>query len=187
MAFTLTFDSERFIKAYTDYVSEIAFELALETAEEIRTRSSSSKAPEEVNAMAVEIINNEIIATVKSGINVILKSYGTGSKMDKTNPFLEKYEESQYWNTLRDKTTKAVYGRKYGEYTNIFDEKKFSSGSFQGQNLEETSDYKPIIPDNSIKNSEKIIFTSRINMRLDEKTKTWIEKNAPRFFSTKKL
>lgn len=46
--------------------------------------------------------------------SAFLDNYGTGSKMDKNNPFLDEYKRSNYFNTLRPDSM-AVVARRKGE------------------------------------------------------------------------
>ena len=92
-----------------------------------------------------------IKAQIVYGALAIMRSYGTGSAMDKSNPALDKYMASDYWNPAR--IGYEIVGRPYGEYTNILNEKKFSMGWDLDVNLEKN--FKPIQPTDSIKKMEQ--------------------------------
>lgn len=77
---------------------------------------------------------NRIIAYLKANTYVLADSYGTGSLMLTSNPGFQEYRNSQRWNPVRKGT--AITGRPEGEYINTFGEKKHSSGTLEGQNIE---------------------------------------------------
>ena len=52
-----------------------------------------------------------IKAQIVYGALAIMRSYGTGSAMDTTNPYLQDYMSSHWWNPVR-KTTEIVVTRR---------------------------------------------------------------------------
>lgn len=84
----------------------------------------------------------------------IMDSYGTGSKMDKNNPFLSEYMNSSLWNDLR--SGYAITGRKKGTYKNIYGATDYSSGKMAGENVESIA--KPITPSYAFQNAEIWFF-----------------------------
>ena len=93
--------------------------------------------------------------------NALLESYGTGSKMDLSNPVLEEYKSSIYYNTLRDWNGGAITGRPEGEYINFFGEEDYSTGNAVGINLEQLGirAIKPKEPKGTIQQAEKWLET----------------------------
>lgn len=70
------------------------------------------------------------------GAWAVMDEWGTGSKMDLNNPFLDQYRNSDLWNPARKDT--AIRTRPQGEYTDIFGEKRYAKGNNPGFNLERT-------------------------------------------------
>lgn len=67
----------------------------------------------------------------------VIDSWGTGSKMDTSNPALNDYLSSGLYNPARPNVPGApITGRPAGEYTDIFGEQAHSSGALAGINLE---------------------------------------------------
>ena len=79
-----------------------------------------------------------IIGYLQANTYVLAESYGTGSFMLSDNPGLRKYMKSigknGGWNPAR--RGKAIVGRPKGQYTNLFGQKRSTSGAFAGDNIE---------------------------------------------------
>jgi hypothetical protein len=66
-----------------------------------------------------------------------IQEYGKGSLMDRSNPNLNEYIESIYWNEARYPTPGApIVGRPEGSYIGLDDQIHYSRGHMQGKNLE---------------------------------------------------
>lgn len=92
-----------------------------------------------VNAQAevnheIEKESNMIVAYLKANTYVLADSYGTGSLMLKDNPGYAAYKNSGAWNPSR--IGNAISGRPEGDYTDLFGNKKHSSGYMEGYNIE---------------------------------------------------
>lgn len=122
----LKFDAESFFIDYCNGLKDVADECMLRFYNEA-TRQSKFKG--EVDLLKAEIEENyqTIVAKCWFYANSIMESFGTGTKMDKDNPFLQEYWNSKFWNPNRNST--AIAGRKKGKYTNIFGEEVESTGS----------------------------------------------------------
>lgn len=108
----------------------------------------------------------------------ILESYGTGSKMDKSNPALNEYFQSKFINPLRQGY--EIVGRPYGEYTDIFGREQISSGSMAGTSVENIFPAKE--PSYSIQNAEKWLKQGgRTNRLLNDKIKVFFSKSGKYF------
>lgn len=106
------------------------------------------------------------IRKVIGGANAILDSYGTGSKMDESNPTLDEYKQSSLWNPFR--TSNAIAGRKKGYYINILGRKVYSSGRKVGMNIED--EHPPREPSFAFQRAERWWFAnkSRVTEILNE-------------------
>lgn len=162
----LEFETNKLMK---DYVS--IFKKELRTAlkqweEEVKQHYLSKFIKEHGNPKVKAKIENSISSFKKSIIvyfeanpAALADSFGTGSLMDERfNPIFE-----DYWNDIGSRQgqrnparrSRNIEGRPRGEYTNIFGEKRWSSGYMAGENLEYLPQYtgwsiQPIPPSNAI-------------------------------------
>lgn len=90
----------------------------------------------EISIEDIKDLNNEIIASISANAEALMDNYGTGSKMDLSNPLLSEYIASDAWNNYRTRADTRIRGRDAGSYTNVFGETVESSGAFAGQILE---------------------------------------------------
>lgn len=111
-------------------------------------------------------ISNRVIF----GASAIMKSFGTGSAMDKTSRYLEDYWKSGLVNRLRQGY--AVVGREQGIYTDIYGNPRYSEGAFAGTSIEGTF-YYPTQPTYTIQNAEK--WLEQKNGWLEQSIKSGIE------------
>ena len=89
----------------------------------------------EISIEDIKDLNNEIIASISANAEALMDNYGTGSKMDLSNPLLSEYIASDAWNNYRTRADTRIRGRDAGSYTNVFGEIVESSGAFAGQDL----------------------------------------------------
>ena len=90
----------------------------------------------EISIEDIKDLNNEIIASISANAEALMDNYGTGSKMDLSNPLLSEYIASDAWNNYRTRADTRIRGRDAGSYTNVFGEIVESSGAFAEQDLE---------------------------------------------------
>lgn len=134
----------------------------------------------EISIEDIRDLNNKIIASISANTEALMDNYGTGSKMDLSNPLLSEYIASDAWNRYRSRSDTTIRGRDAGSYTNVFGEIVESSGAFAGQVLEnrkiksENGGYieiKPQDPSHAIEEGMKwymqdwlpIIFNNAVN------------------------
>lgn len=75
-----------------------------------------------------------IIVYLKANGVALADSYGVGSLMTSDNPGLVEYMKSNKWNPARN--GKDIVGRPEGYYVDIFGRRRHSSGTREGQKLE---------------------------------------------------
>lgn len=130
---TLHFNSSRAIEGFKKEIKSAANDLLNEYYADIHNQMRTTSGREGLQKLTVieeNIIKCRIIGNARS----IMDSYGTGTAMDKDNPYLEEYMNSDLWNDLR--TGYAVVGREKGAYTNIYGDIDYSSGRMAGNNVE---------------------------------------------------
>jgi hypothetical protein len=140
------------------------------------------KAKQDVVKEKAKIRAGIITGKVISGAYAIMDSYGTGSLMDMSNPFLDEYMATASWsvpmyNPIRlQRNTTAILGRSKGRYRPIVGGRRTSSGRMEGLNLEElastvtksgriksSTNIKPTPPSKAIDTSFRWMAQTRIN------------------------
>jgi len=119
----------------------------------IENRWNSSGIQGEANTwFTVDTVGSLIVARIMgSGAKAFALEFGTGSKLDKDNPYLSKYINSPYFNKERMQKAYAILGRDKGETVYGLDGSSYeSSGNAKGLNLEwglkPKTKYKPYVP-----------------------------------------
>ncbi len=100
-----------------------------------------SKAPPEVNRgmihKEVMTMAGQVVGVVSvAGIGALTTEWGSGSLADTSNPAWGEYTHSRYWNPARDPGKHTIRGRPEGEYVDLDNESRHSSGKKVGINLE---------------------------------------------------
>lgn len=149
---TLKFNSAAFFNFYKSELLKTTNEIMSSFEKDVKMRLNKAKDDIE-REKSIEEGKNIISAKVTAHAQAILESYGTGSKMDTSNPYLEEYQSSDLWNPSRKGL--AISGRPPGKYINILGEEKESSGSMEGKNLEQISPlFRPRTPTMAIQQAE---------------------------------
>ena len=117
-----------------------------EFMDQARSESMSGQAIEELSEGEFEFISSAITITVIGGPWVAMNEFGTGSLLDRSNPALQEYINSDLFNPVRLIADFAILGRPKGSYTNIFGRSVESSGNLSGVNLERLAK-KGVLPD----------------------------------------
>ena len=150
----LKLDYDKCFNALVEKLVILADKLIDEMYEE-STRLMTDGEKATVDKETANYIEGRIRGQIIYGALAIMKSYGTGSEMDKSNPYLQAYMNSPKWNPLRSKTTMIIVGRSAeggNTYENIFDkpgEKSgYTTGKYAGVDLEKK--IKPKTPTNTI-------------------------------------
>lgn len=156
---SLHFNSSRAIADFKIKIEKTADDLLNEYYAEVHNKLNTSNAKKSIKKLSIneeKYLKRQVIA----GASAIMDSYGTGSKMDTSNPFLSAYKSSDLWNDLR--TGNTIVGRKKGTYKNIYGATDYSSGKMAGKNIENIS--KPRSPSYAFQNAETWFFKgNRIN------------------------
>lgn len=109
---------------------------------------------------ALEILSENEESIIKRKIigyaDAIIDSFGTGSKMDRDNPALNAYMNSEYWNRLRQGYT--IVGREQGTYTDIYGKTEYSAGTMAGTDLESTGIVKAKAPSYAFQRADTWFF-----------------------------
>lgn len=162
---TLTFDSRAAFNGLREEIIKMADMLIDEYYNEIQYGMDTPEGRESLELGLSKddrtLIHREIIG----GAWAIIDSFGTGSKMDTSNPFLTEYKQSALWNPERH--TNTIVGRPKGSYTNIFGETKESSGKMAGLYIEHIVDVKT--PSMAFQNAWRWMQAgNRVGKRLQE-------------------
>lgn len=168
---TLKMDSVSMARDFKNQIKIMAQEV---TEQFLKEFSKRSKSPNDFDKEDIAMLENFIESKVTFYVNAILDSYGTGSKIDTSNEFLNEYQSSSLWNPLRNSLT--VVGRPQGSYTDIFGNEAYSSGRMAGMNLEAAKKYSPRNPSFAIQRAEDWIMSNTTTV-----TKI-INRNISKFF-----
>ncbi len=145
----LSFNSTQ---AYKDFANEL-IKLSNRLIKDFRAEAVDGLKYKENSKVELATLTENAYITSRAIFHAraILESYGKGSLMDKSNPYLDEYMQSEYWNPLRKGN--VIVGRAEGEYIDFFGNPRKSKGKFAGQNVEQWA--KPIAPKYTIQNAEK--------------------------------
>lgn len=173
----LRFNSNRAIEDFKVLIKRTANDLLNEYYAEIHNSLVTNAGREGLQKLTITE-ENIIRCRVIGNARAIVDSYGTGSSMDKSNPYLQDYMNSDLWNGLR--SGYEIVGRSQGRYTNIYGETDYSSGVFAGSNVESiTGTHKPSF---AFQNAEKWFFGgNRINEVLNTVLKEYF-RNIKQYF-----
>lgn len=110
---------------------------------------------QEIEPAVVDFVTESIHTACIFYAQSILRSYGRGKQMDKTNEYLQEYINSSLWNPAREKKPGAqIVGRPKGNYTNILGQTVYSTGEHEGQ-VTAINVGTVVQPSYSIQNAEK--------------------------------
>lgn len=147
----LRFNADACFKAFVERIISLADKLITEMYDD-STEGMKDSEKKSIDTEYAKYAEGVIKAQIVYGALAIMRSYGTGSAMDTTNPYLQDYMNSQWWNPVR--TTSAIVGRPEGEYINILGKEAYSTGKFEGKVIEGGM-HKPIQPTNGIARMEQ--------------------------------
>lgn len=196
----LTFDADSCYRALCDKLIDTMNQV-MDTfyKEAISGLSAQGKADTEIEKAKLEkgdlTVGNAsdfIVTKAKFYADAIVESYGTGSLSD-TGPlsYWDEYmKNNPNFNPARD--GKYITGRPRGSYTDIWGNKRQSSGSLEGLviegdffNKDGTSKIKPISPSHSIQNAEKWVIKdgeTRVERYLEIAVNDFFANEAKNFF-----
>jgi len=176
----LRFDVDACMKALLEKIIQLADALIDEMYAD-STQGMKDPEKKSIDKEYAQYAEGVIKAQIVYGALAIMRSYGTGSAMDTTNPYLQDYMSSHWWNPVR-KTTEIV-GRPAGEYINILGQKAVSSGRMEGRSLEEK--FPPIQPTNGISRMEQRYIRNqytKVDSEFQRVVKEFLENEMHKFF-----
>lgn len=112
-----------------------------------------------------------ITAEVVGGAWAAMDEWGTGSLMDTSNPAFPSYRASELWNPARPDT--AIRGRPAGEYTDIFGQRKTSTGKRAGRLLEKSPKFAPQAPSHAMRDAMRWMENGRMKEVLSQVVATF--------------
>lgn len=144
----------------------------------------------------VELLDTKIKAQCSFYAEALMDSYGTGSLMDKSNPYFVEYARSEFYNQSRGSSPGSPIIGRGKEYTNIYGETIKTSGRNKGRNLEgqyirdkETGELvyiEPKRPSYSIQNAEKWLMqdnrSTYMERAIEQTVIKFISENATKYF-----
>lgn len=127
---SITFDIRQF---EFDLINEMRMaldEIGYETYKKTWTNLYTEEGRDSLKADGIKFIDRVakiITYQLSGGADYIMDIYGTGSLMDKDNPFLDEYKRSNLYNKLRPDDNSLVT-RPAGEYTDIYGKPRTAKG-----------------------------------------------------------
>lgn len=166
----LYFNSERAFADYKMKIMKVADDLLDEYYAEVYNKLKTVRGKGALEKLS-ENQENYLRRKVIGYADAIMDSYGTGSLMDTTNPYLPEYKSSDIWNVAR--TSNFITGRKKGTYKNIYGATAYSKGNREGQNIEKA--IKPRYPSYAFQHAQIWFFQgNRIKNVLDEVIRDYV-------------
>lgn len=141
--------------AFAECIKNAADNLIKEYYAEVSAKMSDARGTAALEMLAMDeenIIRRKLVGYA----DAVMDSFGTGSKMDVSNPALSDYKSSELWNSAR--AGLAIAGREKGEYKNIYGDSEISSGTMAGINLEDVGLVKAREPSYAFQNADKWFF-----------------------------
>ena len=184
------FDSKSFYNDLVEYLMSLLDDLTQELYKDALSAMKMSPARSAVDIKPAKVegtteysgsasTGNEFInSTIVFYAMAVIDSYGTGTSMDLSNPYLNTYRKSDLWNPLRKGT--EIVGRNEGPYENIFGDrpKPVSKGAYAGREVPMANN---IIPSYAIQNMEKRI-KAKVERRIKQFADQFIAENAHKYF-----
>jgi hypothetical protein len=132
---------------------------------EARSHMRTPEGAESLHDGDIEMLAGWIAVTVVGGAWAAMDEFGTGSLMDRSNPFLDAYRQGELWNPYRGKhgpDDTAIRSRQAGPYTNIFGEQAVSRAPVPGFNLERLGGkYAPQPPSHAMRTAARWMMAGR--------------------------
>lgn len=168
-----------YTRMYQDLV-DMVLKLSDELINEFHSEATSG-IDGETEIDSPQFAKDFITAKVTFYADAIMQSYGTGSLMDRKNPYLAEYINSDKWNPER--FTYTIVGRESGTYENIYGEEVQTSGKMSGKSVEKK--YKPIQPSYSIQRAEQWFLKEdgKIKRRLNVEMQIFISGISKYFYN----
>ncbi|MBA1335832.1 MAG: hypothetical protein HPY66_1650 [Firmicutes bacterium] len=156
---TIKFDAEKAVKAFESHLVKTVRAIQMELLHDAQAGMTTPEGRQDLFAEGIQAAAGIITAQITGGPWAIVDEYGKGSLMDPNNPALDEYRNSPFWNPVRKDL--VIRGRPAGPYTNIFGERRVSSGRAKGVNLErlavagkikdDVDDFLPKYPSHAVK------------------------------------
>ena len=160
---SIYFDKDKLMKDYLNYFYAELSGALINWKQEVLDGMTSKEAKKFGPRVSFEldIYAKGVTAYLKANPAVLMDSYGTGSLMVEDNPGLQAYMNRERWNPAR--SGKTIVGRPEGEYIDVFGNERYSSGTHEGEPLENIKyeknfRYFAIPPSGTLKNAKKRLF-----------------------------
>lgn len=177
---TIKFDWAAMYRDLTDVVMEVVDTMTGEIYQEATSAlSSDGEADSEQEAVTYDAVKQIVTGQCTFYAQALVESFGTGEYSDRTSQaYWNDYKNSEFWNSARKNQT--IVGRRYGEYVDMWGNKRNSTGTREGVPL----GIKGQKPTRAIQRAEEWIVkngTTRIERALDVALDSFFA-NASKYF-----
>ena len=131
-------------------LSALVYQWAKEVSWTIQNKWEGSQGVDGLAECSVDIpyiSSGNVVEYIRAqGRKAWILEYGSGSKSDTSNPYLDSYVSSGDFNGYRSRSDMRIRGRDAGEYSDLDGGTQVSSGRNAGKDLEAKPVYEPQIP-----------------------------------------
>lgn len=125
---------------------------------------------ESLHEGALYEIADTLVAEVVGGAWAAMSEWGTGSRMDISNPALEHYMDGDLWNPYRNDIAIRSRDSRDNPYVDIFGKTRKTRSRRGGINLEKhkSGKYKPIPPSHALRTAARWMRQGRLQQVLSQ-------------------
>lgn len=136
LRFNIDKATDALIDISQEMVQKLSRDVISDIKREMRWREAVSKRKFDT---IISKTTQEVIADIGANAYVIADTFGTGSEALTNNPKWQEYMSNKgrdEWQSNPARSGKAIVGRPKGKYIDFFGRARYSSGAFEGKNIE---------------------------------------------------
>lgn len=162
----IKFNEKGCISALRATLNEAMKDLQDELYSESKARMQTEEGKDDLTKEQITDVADVITASIMGGPWAVMDEYGTGSKMDTANPFLDDYRRSGMWNPARHDLKIRTRPDTPGQI-DIFGRPTIGKGK-GGIDIEGHGDIKPMPSSKAMQTAMRIMEDSRFKEKILE-------------------